>query len=105
MPTITNARAIKFSNERIRPLADRLGGLYYDLLRVRDELRAEPTLLDLLSSGKDLLEDGSDKDGRPPVTAEQLKAIWTLADVMIADFEADDSARLKAILSVAVNPR
>lgn len=102
MSDITDPEAIRFTNEVIRPAADKLSGFYYFAEMVVDQFNAKPDMFDRIIKGDDL-KDGADVDGRPPLTGDQLKTIFTILTDFAADFR--DSGKLNTINSAAVNPR
>lgn len=104
MAEIINPEVIKFSNETIRPMADRLARMFYFAEGVQDLVSAKPQLLDELLKGGDL-KDGAEVDGRPPLTGEQIKTIIEQVNEFVADYRANDSAKLKIILQASVNPQ
>lgn len=106
---ITNAEAIQFSNEKIRIAADHMAQLYNLAKAINDEWdsRSLGTLIPD-DSGETLHDsaygtDGTDGDGRPVVTGEDLNDVVKVSLIaFIAALEADTGAQLNAILSVAV---
>lgn len=98
----TNPEAIRFCNERVRPLADALAQVYFLSRAVRAEWYANN--LGALLPSADTVMDGSAQDGRHPITGNDAAGIITRADEFITDYEAGGSAKLNTVLAVAVNP-
>lgn len=108
--SITNAEAVKFSNERLRPAADLIAQLYNFGKSVDDEYTARGmNLLIPNDAGEEMQDsaygtDGTDGDGRPIVSGQDLTRVMVLLiRGFIADLEADDNLKLKLALRVAVN--
>lgn len=99
---ITDAQAIKFSNERARPLADRLCQLYFYSKALVAEFDANG--LNKLFADSEVVDDGSDKDGRHPIIGLDVKTVVDLSRQYITDFESGVNAKLDSSLKVAVNP-
>ncbi len=99
------ARAVKVSNERIRPAADRLGQTYflYALLLKLAAAEAWPTLFGQFNE-KNPLPDGSDVDGRNPITPESIKALIVAMQTFVDFMDADNGALRDLVLKIAVNP-
>lgn len=97
------ARAVKIANERIRPAADRLAQTYFYYRMLIDLATAEdwPALFSSFNE-KEPLPDGSDVDGRRPVTPESVKVLIVAMQTFV-DF-LDNSGFKNLILQVAVNP-
>lgn len=102
---ITDAEAIKFCNERVRPAADGFAQRYYLAKQIVQEWNARNLAAKIPNTG-DVIVDGSGAtgDGRPGITALQATAIITRAQDIVADYEATSSAKLNTVLAVAVNP-
>jgi len=106
MANITDAEAIRFCNEWVRPAADRLAQHYYTAKAITQEWNARslsvkiPNTADVIVDGS-----GSTEDGRPGITAAQATAIITRAQEIVTDYEATSNAKLNTVLAAAVNPR
>lgn len=107
---ITNQEAIKFSNEKLRVVTDMCAQLYNFGKSVADEWdsRSMSSLIPN-DAGEILMDsaygtDGTDGDGRPVVTGQDLtRVVVLLIKQFIADFEADSNLKLILALRVAVN--
>lgn len=102
MAPITNPTAIRFTNERVRPMADLLGQTYHSAKVLIAEWQALGGAT-LIPKTADVIDDGADKDGRLPVTANMVNAIVDRLTDLVTDFEALGGAKLNAILKVGVN--
>jgi len=103
MADIIDPEAVRFSNEKIRPLADRLAQLYYRMVALRDEWVANG-MGAKFPNGASAVIDGSATDGRHPITGSNVQDIAAVATAFIASFEANTNATLNEVLAVAVNP-
>jgi hypothetical protein len=101
---IENAQAVRFCNEQIRILADVLTSAYWTCKAVRANYYAAPELGDLFYAGiAEEVADGSQTDGRPIITGNDVMALITRAEELIAGMEADNNAKLNTLLAAAVN--
>lgn len=107
--TNTNAEAIRFSNELARTSANAQAQLYYRSKEIVTQWGAR-SMGDLIPD--DLVEmgdsafgtDGTDGDGRPVITNAMVRASVAEAQAFVDAMEANSSARLNAVLSVANIP-
>jgi len=102
MADITNAEAVKFCNEKVRVAADKLAQAYHFAQQVTAEWTAN-NMASVLPNQADDVIDGSATDGRHPITGIDANNIINRLNELIADYEADSSAKLNTILGVAVN--
>jgi len=98
-----NPQAVKFVNERVRPLADALARAYYLAEATRDEWYANN--LGTIFPFEDTVQDGSATDGRHPLTGSDVVLLINRAEELIADYAASSNAKLNTILKPAVNAR
>ena len=110
MSAITNNEAIKFSNEKMRIVADLMAQLYNFGKSVNDEWISREIGSIIPDDSEAILHDsafgtdGTDGDGRPIVNGADLNSIMVgTVDYFIALLEENDNERLKIILNVAVN--
>ena len=103
MADITDPEAVKFSNEKIRTLADKLAQTFYQLTRLRDEWVANGLGAKFPNDTSPVI-DGSATDGRHPITGADVNAIASRATEFLTDYEASANAKLNTVLKVAVNP-
>lgn len=101
---ITNATLIRFSNERARVMADLLGQAYYYSKLFADLWDANNGDVAIPNSASEIVQDGSDVDGRVTVSGADLHNLKARADELVALFEANTNEKLGHVLSVAVNP-
>ncbi len=109
---ITNKEAIKFSNEKLRVVADLMAQLYNIGKSMNDEWTARGLAAVIPDDASQILcdsaygTDGADGDGRPIVTGQDLHNIVRgNAEFFVALLEDNSNERLNMILSVAVNTR
>lgn len=102
MPNITNPEAINFCNSKIRVAADVLAQAYNTMKSIRNEWYAK-NLGVIIPNTTDLVEDGSDIDGRHQITGADATGIIVRAEEFINDYEAGGNAKLNTIIKVAVN--
>ena len=100
---ITDVEAVRFANEQIRPVADKLAQFYYLAKSVRDQWFARG-MAARFPNTTDVVEDGSAKDGRPRITGADVNNLITRLDEIVTSFEAGSNAKLNTVLNVAVNP-
>lgn len=109
---ITNSEAVTFSDEKLRPVADLLAQLYNLGKSVEDEWIARNMNALIPNDALEVLHDsaygtdGTDGDGRPVVTGQDLTRVITqhIRD-FVDNLEANNDQKLKMILAVAVNTR
>jgi len=100
----TNVQAIKVANEKIRPLADLFGQLYNRLKSAQIEYTAEGWST-LFPNDTQTISDGSDVDGRTPITnADVRNFMLTDAVTFLNALEATANAGRDRVFKIAVNP-
>src|SRR5437016_11907891 len=102
MPAITDPAAVKFSNEKIRVMADAMAQSYFSAKSLLAEWTAV-TMSAKIVNTTDLIVDGSAQDGRNQITGAQATNIINRAQEIITDYEATSSANLNTVAAVAVN--
>jgi hypothetical protein len=106
MPDITNPQAVRFANERIRPLADLLEAAYETAKRFKAEWDAN-NLAALIPNTADPVVDGAATDGRKPMTGQKAHNLYNRASELITELEGGSLAalagRLDTIKQVSVN--
>jgi len=100
---LDNPQAVRFCNEKIRPLADHFCQLYFELKTLAALWQAQG-IGALIPNDPTVVNDGAAVDGRAPITGIDVNNVATRAIALIADFEADGDAHLRELLRVAVNP-
>lgn len=108
--SITNQEAIRFSDEKIRVVTDLFAQLYNHGKSVADEWDSRAMQALIPNDANETLidsafgTDGSDGDGRPVITGQDItRVIVLLVKQFIDDFEADSNLKLILALRVAVN--
>lgn len=101
MPDITAPLAVRFSNEKARIFADSLVTTY-ETARAFSANWDALGLAAVVPNTADLVADGSNIDGRGPVTGAKLNALKTQADAMITWFEAGTPSRITQFRQIAV---
>lgn len=96
--------AIKFSNEQLRPAADKFAQLYYFSRQMIDTWEAQGVEVQL-GDFKQILADGAEVDGRPVITVQQVVDLVTQAKTFVSEMEANNKQLLNTVLLVAVNTR
>ena len=103
MADINEPTAIFFVNTRLRPFADRRIQTYFEAKSLLLEFDSKD-LAGVIKSSQDLIDDGAARDGRKPITAEDVFRLVEDARAFVKNFESDtDSAMLNG--KVAVNYR
>jgi hypothetical protein len=70
---ITDAQVVRFANERARVVADALTSLDYLLAGWQADYAAQGIAAKITAAGgSELVADGSDVDGRPRITGNQI---------------------------------
>ena len=74
MADITNAEAIRFTNETVRPLSERARALYYECLAAVPSFQAVAAELPV---GANLIQDGRDAEGVSRLTSDDVRVLTT----------------------------
>lgn len=99
----TNPQAVKVANERIRPLADLFMQLYNRLKSAQIEYTAEGWST-LFPADTTLIGDGSDVDGRTPITnADVRNFMLTDAVGFLNLLEANTNVIRDRVAKISVN--
>ncbi len=104
MAEIKSSEAVRFCNERVRVAADRLAQAYFFAKVVTAEWTANNLGSTIAYDNADLVWDGSGIDGRHPISGIDVNNVVNRLSELVADLEANGSAKLNTILAVAVNP-
>lgn len=88
MAEITNAQVVAFSNQRVRPMADKLYTAYYHAKATIADYNAGDigTKIDAAGSSE-LIADGSTTDGRTRITGGDIYNIITALQQFVAYYE------------------
>jgi hypothetical protein len=101
----SNPQAIKVANDKIRPLADAMAGLYNALKSAQIEYVAEGWGT-LFPNDAEPIVDGSATDGRTTITNAEIRAFMlTDAVGLINALEASAFAGRDRVFKIAPNPR
>lgn len=101
----SNPQAIRIVNEKIRPIADAMGGLYNVLKSAQIEFVAEGWGA-LFPNDSEVIVDGSATDGRTPITnADARSFMLTHAPALITALEANANVGRDLTFKIAPNPR
>jgi hypothetical protein len=103
MADITNPQAVRFSNEDIRPMADKLAQAYYAAKVFLNEWSAQG-IGTLIPNTNDVIMDGSDTDGRAAIDGAKINGLQGYLATFVADLEANGNLKLNVLLQIAVNP-
>lgn len=101
---ITDPNAVRFCNEQIRTLADKIPAMYSILLHHSRLFTDTPELSSQFADGKVIIDDGSSVDGRRSITGGDVQALEAAVSSFVEQLEANDRALLKLALKIAVNP-
>lgn len=102
MAVIDNAEAVRFSNEQVRTMANKLAQVYYAAKAVADEWTAN-NLGEIFPITDGPVVDGSATDGRHPIGGSEVTLLITRCNELVADYQANNNAKLNTILNVATN--
>lgn len=100
----TNPQAIRVANDKMRPLADRVGQLYNLCKMLQAEAVAEGWTAMFTGGAGNTIMDGADVDGRAVITDADIAAFITDISTFITDMEAASNARRNRALKISVNP-
>jgi hypothetical protein len=105
MPNITNPQAVKFCDEKIRPMADLYAQAYYAFKALADGWDAQG-IATLIPNTSDVIADGSvtQGDGRATITGVMVNGLIANCKAFITDLEATSKTKLLGLLKIAVNP-
>lgn len=101
---ITDPNAIKFSNEQMRPIADRFMQLYWAAKQAAADWTSKG-LGALITNDASAVADGSATDGRTQITGADLNVLLSHLNTFVADLEASSNLKRNQIQKVAVNER
>lgn len=99
---ITNPQAVVFSNEKIRPIADRYAQLYWLSKIVLREWTSN-SLASIIPNSAEVIADGSDADGRGQITGAMVNGLIANLTLLVNDLEAASSAKLNGLSQIAVH--
>jgi hypothetical protein len=104
MANITDPSAVKFSNEQVRPAADRIMQFYWFCKGLKVQWTSQ-NLAALIPNDASLMVDGSAQDGRTQITGADVNVLLSNLNTFINSLEANTNLMLNQFGKVAVNPR
>lgn len=99
---IEDPRAVKFANERIRPLADKVASMWMALQAVGAEFQAKGIADVVPDKPDEIVADGSDVDGRTPISGHDIHQMIALIADLVTMGNGDNS-KIPTVLKCAVN--
>lgn len=102
MANITDASAIKFSNEVIRPAADRIIQLYWFAKNAQQQFTAK-SLSSVIPNDSSPVSDNATVDGRTPITGFDINVVLSWLGTFVTTAEATTNLELNQVGKVAVN--
>lgn len=100
----TNPQAVFIANTKVRPLANRFGQLYNVCRAIQAEAAAENWGVLFAGGAGNVIVDGSDIDGRTPITDADVISFNTVVTAYVTFMEQNANANRNLILKIAVNP-
>jgi hypothetical protein len=97
-----NPEVIKYCNEVLRPLADSIVKLNYQIQTAKDEYIAKG-IAAIMADTSDTITDGASIDGRHIVTGSNMRAVVTEASSIYNSLTASNNLILNKLLLVATN--
>lgn len=103
MPDITSPDIVRWANEKARPLADLVAGAFQGMMLYAQAWDSKG-LGQVVPNDSSVIVDGSEFDGRTPITGSDLHELKVLVDDLVA-MGVGENSRIPVVLKVAVNPR
>ena len=100
---ITKPQAVRFSNERLRVAADAMQSAYLTARRLVEEFDGHELAGLFPDSAVEVVDDGADRDGRPPMTGARACCVIECARALIAFYEDGVEPRKAHLARCAVN--
>jgi len=97
----SNPQAVRFCNEKVRPLANDLAQLYYRSKRFLDQWNGQGMSALINNDAGETMDDNATEDGRPIASGNSCHNMYNRAAGIVVDFEASGSAKLNTILAIA----
>lgn len=101
---IDNPEAVRFANEKVRPVADRYAQLYWAAKILLTEWDAS-NIGALIPNTSEVIDDGSAEDGRTPITGAMVNGLKANLALLVGDLENNGGAKLAGLSIIAVNER
>lgn len=105
MADITDAAAIRFCNERIRPLADTIAKVYSQIQSIGLEYQSKNLGAVIPDDPTAIVQDSSvtNNDGRTPISGHDVNQMLALVTDLLA-MANGETTKIPTVLKVAVNP-
>lgn len=100
---ITDPLAVRFSNEQVRPAADRIAQIFYGLAPALDSFAALGLNTIFVQDSVEIVIDGAETDGRGIITSGDVFKIIQIASLIRQILGNSTDGPLKDVLKVAVN--
>lgn len=104
MANITDVQAVAFCNNRIRPLADIYGSIYYRAKLMIAEFNSKGLASLIPNDGLATVVDGSAVDGRTPITGADVNIFLSNMQALVTQLEATSNLLLNQSAKLWVNP-
>jgi hypothetical protein len=101
MADITNPGAIRFCNEKVRPIADLLEFAYLRCKATLDEWNARQLGVTIPVSAAPVV-DGAASDGRPVLDGNAVNLIMARCQDFVTDYEANSKAKLNTVMAAGL---
>ncbi len=102
---IETPEAIRLANEDVRPLADLVAGAFQSLDVFVKKFDGKSFGQLFPDDTKQIIADGSDTDGRTPISGADVHVLYELAKALTQESIGEISKRMPTVLKIAVNPR
>ena len=81
---INSPEAVRFSNERGRVFADAMVTAYETAAKFKAQYDAQSLDSLFVNSAAEIVDDGAAVDGRPTITGQKIRALYTAATDLLA---------------------
>ena len=100
----TNAQAVAFANQKIRPVNDLALSLYYSI-QLFQQVWTQQGSATVIPNYSTLIADGSATDARPQMTNAQAEIVQANLQTIMNVFTANSNLILNQLLAVGVQPK
>lgn len=100
--TLDDRHVSKFCNERVRPMADACQTCFRTMQHFNHDAAALGILASIPNDGTVIL-DGSETDGRTPLTGQQIHALITGVGRIVSTIETEEPVTALLVARAAVN--
>lgn len=109
MANNTNAQAILFSNEKVRPVADAVITAVLSMQTLIAEWNAQD-ITAIIPNDSNFIQDGATvasgtPDGRPPIMDSQVQTMISNCNTLVGYFTASSDLLLNQFMQIMVNGR